>query len=128
MAVVVQPAAHGSANVLGRVLEALARAALVVVPLVVVMNGPRVVAPLVADVTNAQPAVLAMIVVVIAVVGTIGVRLRAMRGLRLVTRARRDVSSARSDRASRLPNGRLRTSAKRMMVPARTVTIATSTA
>ena len=135
MAVVV--VARGSANVLARGREVLAPVAQVVVLRVVdVMNAQLVVdatnAPHVGDATNAPHVELVMTAVEIAVVVTNVVRLRATHVLRLVTRARRDVSSVTSSpgRASSVPlqSGLRRISVTTTKGRARTVTIATSTA
>jgi hypothetical protein len=126
--VVVVVVARGSANVLARGREVLAPVAQVVVLRVVdVMN-----AQLVVDATNAPHVELVMTAVEIAVAVTTVGRLHATHVLRLVTRARRDVSSVTSSpgRASSVPlqSGLRRISVTTTKGRARTVTIATSTA
>ncbi len=132
---VVVVAAHGSANALVRVPEVLARAVQVaVLPVVDVMSARRVVAAMsarrVVAAMSAPRVVLEMIVVVVVVTNV--VRLRATHVLRLVMRARRDVSSVTSSpgRASSVPlqSGLRRISVTTTKGRARTVTIATSTA
>lgn len=109
-------AVRGSANGLGQVPEGRALVGPVVVPLVGAMNARHEVAetndPLVVEVVTS--------VAEIAVV-MIAARLHVMR-------ARRDASNVTSARASRRPNGLLRTSAKKTTDHVRTATIATSTA